>query len=106
MVTVFGQDFSVGGSEVNCCFVNVTLVRAGRYVNSGTIECIVPPNGFAGLIELMLQMSGEDVHWGHLSFMYVDAPVISMIVPSFGPSSGGTTVSVVGIGFMDVPNSS
>jgi hypothetical protein len=106
LVTVYGQDLSFGGSEVNCCFGNLTLVRGGRYVDSGTIECVVPPNGFAGLIELRLQMSVEDVHWGRLTFMYVDAPVITMIVPSFGPSSGGTTVSVFGFGFVDVSSSS
>jgi hypothetical protein len=105
-VTVYGQDLSIDGSDVSCYFGNLTLVRGSRVIDSGTIECVVPPYSFSGLVELRLQMSLQDVHWGYLALLYVDVPVITMIVPSFGPSSGGTIVSVVGFGFTEVPSSS
>jgi hypothetical protein len=106
LVTVYGQELSVDGSEVTCLFGNVSLDRSSRVIDSGTIECVVPPSSVAGVIELRLQLSLQDVHWGHVSYVYVDAPVVSMIIPSFGPSSGGTSVSVIGAGFTEILSSS
>ncbi|OLE26866.1 MAG: cell surface protein, partial [Catenulispora sp. 13_1_20CM_3_70_7] len=63
-------------------------------VSDGTISVVVPAGTAAGSVSLSVVTTGGVA--GGLSYTYVDAPTVSTVTPSSGPTTGGTAVLLSG----------
>jgi hypothetical protein len=93
-VTFTGQNLRKRG-ELYCNFGAETVMA--RTLDSSRVVCLTPKQlegrGLVELYDAHGRLSGEG-----LSFEYKQATILASIVPSHGPSAGGTLVSVRGSG--------
>jgi len=62
-----------------------------------SVSVCVTPEGIAGTVNVAISGNGHDFyHSEGCLFTYFYTPYISYLVPSFGPVSGGTRLSIVG----------
>ena len=95
-----------GGTTVTITgtgFVNVTAVTIGGRptsfaVASSTSLTAVTPPGTTGPADVGVT-TGSGTATLLSGFTYLGPPVVSKIEPNFGPSAGGTTVTISGAGF-------
>ena len=63
-------------------------------VSDGQIDVVVPAGTSAGSVGITVTTAGGSSNG--LSYTYVDAPTVSSLSPTEGPTSGGTAVTVTG----------
>ncbi|MQS15586.1 cell surface protein [Streptomyces kaniharaensis] len=65
-------------------------------ISDSLISVTVPAGTAAGSVAVSLTTAGGVADG--LSYTYIDAPTISSVTPSSGPTSGGTSVTITGTG--------
>ena len=96
-VLLTGTNFHLGGSHV-CVFgsirSNATLLASAK------LRCLIPPsfNGRIGLTSLLV-INEAGFSSNTLQFLYEMPPTLIKINPASGPTTGGTSVLVLGDGF-------
>ena len=76
-----------------------TALVPGSFVSTTAIACITPPSQESGGEALLRISSNEASTDSSLYFFYLQAPELISILPSRGPTQGGTKVTVFGRGF-------
>jgi subtilase family serine protease len=66
-----------------------------------TLTATTPAHG-AGVVDVAVSGGGGSAVLAD-AFTYVAPPAISSIAPGFGPTAGGTTITITGTGFTDTP---
>ncbi|QKV93118.1 IPT/TIG domain-containing protein [Streptomyces sp. NA02950] len=92
-VTLTGSGFT-GATAVTFGFqpaVSFTVV------SSTQITAVVPP-GSAGAVPVTVTTPGGTS--GSVTYIYLAIPTLTSVVPSVGPTSGGTTVTLTGTGLL------
>ncbi|GMI40209.1 hypothetical protein TrCOL_g8913, partial [Triparma columacea] len=94
-ILVTGYGF-VDSSQLKCNFGSTSVL--GRYISPTQVECESPPS-ISGAVNVEVSMNGIDFTSSSSTFLYSPPPSASSISPSFGPSSGGTSVTISGNSF-------
>ncbi|MES2835159.1 MAG: IPT/TIG domain-containing protein [Pseudomonadota bacterium] len=102
-----------GGTAVTLTGTNFTGVTAvtfgatpatGFTFNSPTSITATAPAGSAGTVDVRVTTAGGTSPTSAADqFTYVQAPTVTSISPTAGPTSGGTTVIITGSGFAAAP---
>ncbi|MFE7404407.1 IPT/TIG domain-containing protein [Streptomyces sp. NPDC057557] len=100
-----GSGQVAGGNSVTLTGTNLLQATAVRFgataattytiVSATEIRVVVPP-GAAGTVPVTVTTPGGTSN--SLTYLYLDVPVITGLAPGQGPSAGGTTVTITGIG--------
>ncbi len=103
---------TAGGSTVTVTGTNLTGATAVRFgstagsivsVNSSTSISVSVPAHAAGTVDVtVVTPAGTSATSSADSFAYADAPTITSISPSAGPSAGGDQLTITGTGFYGV----
>ena len=97
-VTVTGSGFIVGETSVT---IGGSAVPAGSVtVSSATSLTFTTPAHAAGNVEVTVTTPGGPTAAAPGGFTYHDTPTAASLSPTSGPSSGGTEVTVTGMGFV------
>jgi len=98
-----------GGSAVTITGTNLAhtsrvmfddaVANSVTVVNDSSVT-VVTPMSTAGAVDVVLTTSGGSAKCGK-GFRYVPAPIIKRVVPSSGPATGGTTVTITGTNLRD-----
>lgn len=96
-----GANFREGAS-LACRFG--TLSTAAVYVSPSEVDCQIPPLSSATGDTPTVAITVNGVDFSRegppsTTFTYVASPVLAGILPAMGPSSGGTTVTIIGENF-------
>ena len=91
-VSIFGHNFMQ--SDQLQCLVGNEFVPA-RFINAGLIICVTPVMR-AGEIMIAVSNNGVDMARAEKSFTAYEQTAIMSILPSTGPTRGGTAVDIVG----------
>ncbi|NLS01651.1 IPTL-CTERM sorting domain-containing protein, partial [Rhizobium sp. P38BS-XIX] len=102
---------TAGGTVVTVTGAHLTGVTSVRFgastassitVNSDSSMTVVAPVNSAGTYDITATSGGGTSTTSAADqFTYVSAPVVSSIIPTAGPTSGGTTVMLTGTNFTD-----
>ena len=90
-VTIAGHNFA--RSEDLACRFGLDGVQPAVFTSSTKITCMAPERG-EGTVRVGVTNNGVDFVQGHVTFEYARAGHIASTIPSKGPTSGGTRVSV------------
>jgi hypothetical protein len=93
VITINGTGFSSASS------VSFGANTAVPTVVSDSQLTVVAPAGAAGSVGVSVTTAGGTNNG--LSYTYIAAPTLTTVVPSEGPTSGGTAVTLAGTGFTD-----
>ena len=64
------------------------------------IKCTAPPRPeFSGAVPVEISFNQEDWVASKDNFVYYKTPVISLVSPGLGPSTGGTAIAIHGSNF-------
>lgn len=103
-IIIVGQDFfditsvTIGGNVATNILVSIDTTTP-PYIT--TITCITPPGTGTSIVEV-IGVGGIGVS----TFTYdTPAPTITSINPPSGPLVGGTDITIIGTGFINVPSS-
>ncbi|MEP9358074.1 IPT/TIG domain-containing protein [Sphingomonas sp. KR3-1] len=97
-VTAAGSGFVVGNTGIN---IGGTIIPAANVtVNSSTSLSFVTPAHAAGNVTVMAVLPDGMTDPVAGGFTYLAVPTATNLTPTFGPPAGGTTVFVVGSGFL------
>lgn len=94
LLTIYGADFEPGVSVT----LNGNACTSVNLVNENTITCITPAGAIGPAILVVKNFDGQMAINASL-FSYSYPPVISDIIPAFGPMGGGTTITLNGTNF-------
>lgn len=80
------------------------LLTAAVYVSPSEVHCLIPPLSSATGDEPTVAVTANGVDFSRegppsTTFTYVARPVLAGILPSMGPSTGGSSITVVGSNF-------
>lgn len=98
-----GTVITISGSN----FVEVTGVTVGGVavtgytVNSANSITATVPAGVSGTAAVVVSTDYGTSN-SNVLFTYISAPTVTSVLPSIGPSTGGTSVTITGTGFYDV----
>ncbi len=98
-VIVLGNKFKEG-KNITCRFGN-KIVR-GKFLTSTKIECISPKAEHPGYVPLTISYEGERYSSETVKYLYYETPVLDKILPTCGPVTGYTQISVFGKNFLDM----
>ena len=98
LVTLIGSDFSAA-SELLCRFGTTTLSRA-RWLSSSSAAC-TSPEGLVGNVSLEISSNGVDFSHSGMRVLF-SAGRLWRAIPTQGPVSGGTRVTLTGNGVADL----
>jgi uncharacterized delta-60 repeat protein len=94
-VTITGTGFT-GATAVNFGTTAATTFT----INSDTQITATSPAGSAGTVDItVMGPYGTSVTSSADTFTYAENPTVSSISPSFGPTTGGASVTITGTGF-------
>ncbi|HZL18495.1 MAG TPA: IPT/TIG domain-containing protein [Polyangia bacterium] len=94
LVTVTGANF-LSAQQTTVSFGGLAATISAWSPTSMTVET---PLHVAGAVDVTVEIGGAVASLPG-GFLYVDPPLVRQINPSYGPTSGGTAVSVVGDNF-------
>ena len=97
VVTVNGSALGGLGTHTLCRF-NETVVAGTYDAASSGIVCPSATGLGAGTAEVRLSFNAQQYSASSLAYRYFESPQLSAVLPSSGPTSGGTTVQVSGVG--------
>lgn len=107
-LTAHGAHFREG-VDLACRFG--TLLAAAVYVSPSEVDCLIPPLSSATGDAPTVAVTVNGVDFSRegppsTTFTYLPSPEISGLLPSMGPSTGGTTVRVIGGNFSPMQQAS
>ncbi|KAH9103177.1 hypothetical protein AeMF1_020419 [Aphanomyces euteiches] len=101
ILNIHGSNFQ-NVPSLSCRFESSTLVPA-VFVSEIEVLCVTPMlSTYQSLLEITL--NGQDFSDDVLFFYGYNSASISKIYPPLGPGEGGTTVTVFGDGFTNIPS--
>lgn len=103
VTTFHGKGFS--GEPILCAFENKFFVPA-TVKSDSQLDCVVPVASQPHTAQLKLTNAARNLVLGKQIFDFKYHPKIQTLFPTFGPTTGGTTVVVVGSGFAAVTHCS
>lgn len=91
------------GANLACRFG--ALLTAAVYVSPSEVDCLIPPMSTATGDKPTVAVTANGVDFSRegppsTTFTYVARPVLVGMLPAMGPSTGGSTVTVVGSNFV------
>lgn len=100
-LTAHGAHFREG-ADLACRFG--TLLAAAVYVSPSEVGCLIPPLSSATGDSPTVAVTVNGIDFSRegppsTTFTYLPSPIISGMLPAMGPSTGGTTVRVIGSHF-------
>ena len=95
-MAVHGHGF-VQSAMLKCKFTWAVVDAA--FVSSNVVNCTSPAQPAGGTV-LEVSNNGVDYSISKKTFNYVVGVTITLLSPPAGPQRGGSTVSVIGIGFL------
>ena len=98
LLNVSGTGFK-NTSVLYCRFGSLPPV-AGLYLTSTRVQCISPMHQI-GSVSIEVTTNGVDYSEDMVQYRYYASPAVSHVVPSSGPTDGGTVISVYGRNFID-----
>lgn len=101
LLTIHGLNF-VDTNELSCRFGNEKSSLA-HYIDSNTIQC-ESPIGTNGRVAVEVTLNGQEFTSDRNTFTCIDISSGFNFEPAFGPTSGGTVVTVFGTNFALIPN--
>ena len=93
VVTVSGSHFVQSGA-LSCRF-GMAAAAPGKFLSSSLVVCRAPARG-SGRVNVAVSNNGADGSTGSVLFTYTQQVSAVSAMPSRGPVSGGTTVTVAG----------
>jgi hypothetical protein len=94
-----GASVTINGSNLSgVTSVTIGGTAATLGANSATSIVVTTPSGTAGASDVVVTTAGGSAT-ATGGYTYVAAPTIGGIVPSAGPTAGGTSVTITGSGF-------
>lgn len=94
-ITISGTDFYSGASVTLDGFPCTSV----QFVDSSTLTCVTPSHA-AGAVDIIVTNPDNEFDTYEAAYTYQIAPDISYVTPNNGPMGGGTSVTVVGTGFV------
>jgi LysM repeat protein len=100
-ITVTGYGFTAE----SLCFIGGRQALGTTFVSEAQLKCVVPPIGTKSQEVIQVTSDPNHLPGGHVIFHYSlgqsssDTPAVRELVPSSGPTSGGTLVTVRGVNF-------
>lgn len=101
---VFGENF-VSSKDLACKFVNTinheSVIVSAQFISRVKISCITPvwrmtaSDGFRASVHVTT--NGIDFTEGHPQLIFQPETILSTVMPSAGPPTGGTVVTVSGV---------
>ena len=86
-------------SALFCRFGSLPPVE-GVYISTKRVQCVSPMHQI-GSVPIEVTTNGVDYSEDMVQYRYYASPAVSHVVPSSGPTEGGTVVSVYGRNFID-----
>ena len=96
-VAIDGSSFR-GGSLYRCRF-DAAVVNATYSSEHDELRCLSPMRGAAGDSVVEVSLNGQQFTRSGVTYVYYELVVVSHVVPSAGPRTGGTVLTVIGAGF-------
>ena len=93
-ISVSGVGFSTAAVAPATVYFGASVCSPVVNQSSGSLSCTLPAG--SGTVSVIVQVAG--LNSSSFSFSY-DAPSISWLQPSIGPTAGGTTLTVYGVNF-------
>jgi hypothetical protein len=93
-VTIHGTHFPTSGTKPTVKFGTTAVTGRGVTVTSSTTITVRPHRKGAGTVSVSVGTATEPT-----AFTYVVAPTVSSVTPNYGPTGGGTVVTVAGTHF-------
>jgi hypothetical protein len=100
-LTISGSNF-VPSASIKCAFGDAsTTTSAGRFVSTTTVTCASPANLAPGSHDVTLSFDGGATFYGSSNAPFTSYPAVTIfdLLPSSGPKTGGTPVTVTGSNF-------
>lgn len=97
LVTVTVRDSVL---HVDRCVFDDVVVRA-THVHKNSVSCVTPPRGRASAVQLRLNTTYGVASPDFVAFSYDAAAAAVSVLPQYGPSHGGTTITITGFNFHD-----
>jgi len=91
LVTIFGQNFE--NTRELCCKFGIKVRHPALYMSSTMITCFAP-QGKPGTVSLAVSNNGNDGSASSIRFEYRTMTLLQSILPSMGPSTGGTAITI------------
>jgi hypothetical protein len=91
IVTVLGDMFK-SSSSTFCKFGSV--VTPASVLNVSCVTCTLPPSPSIGIVQFRVLLDFAFDNAVFVPFLYVDQPVASAMMPTCGPRSGGTRLTI------------
>ena len=98
LLNVSGTGFK-NTSVLYCRFGSLPPVE-GLYLSTTRVQCVSPMHQI-GSVSIEVTTNGVDYSEDMVQYRYYASPAVSHVVPSSGPTEGGTVVSVYGRNFID-----
>ncbi len=95
-ITISGDGFQDGATVS----LGAVACQDVAFVSATTLTCTTPPSAFAGAVDVDVENPDAAVGSVLAGFHYNLPPSISSVAPGGGPLSGGTVVTVTGVGFL------
>ncbi len=83
-----------------CKFAGALSLVLSKCVSTNSIACITPPHP-PGTVDVRISVDGQQYTTKHGLFTYHAMTETSAVSPSYGPSTGGTPVVIIGNGYID-----
>ena len=99
-VAVTGNNFVSGGSTASVKFGSVAAASTSGVTDTSltTVSPAQPP-GTVSLVVTVTLSSGEAAPSTGVNYVVVPAPVVSSVLPTSGPPTGGTDITITGLNF-------
>jgi hypothetical protein len=97
-VSVYGKNFHNFADHLRCNFGSKSTV--GRFVNSEYLICPSPASDVVGKrITFSISMNKQQNSQQVVDYWYYNMPIVSELIPNFGPYAGNNTVHIKGANF-------
>jgi hypothetical protein len=97
-VLISGSNFFVGGQGPSAVLFGGNAA-SWTLLDDNHIRAVSPPGSGVQQVKIIHPVSGSSEFHTEANFTYTTGPVVESINPGHGPSSGGTIVTINGIGF-------
>ena len=93
----------VDSDSLHCRFGGNGVAVPARWISSSKVECVAPAHT-KGSVAVEVTMNNADYTANGVAFDFVDDALLTSVTPTIGPSSGGTTLTLKGSGFVFSPH--
>ncbi|MEC7276813.1 MAG: IPT/TIG domain-containing protein [Bdellovibrionota bacterium] len=94
-IRVLGADFLTGATVS----IGSTLCSSTTFINSGELQCVVPPSGSATNANVVVTNPDSQTDTLTNGFSYTNPPTIASISPAIGDDGGTTDITITGSNF-------